>query len=182
MTHRLGPIVQTAYLVTDMEQAMAQWSQILDVPLFHYLPDVPCTDMSYRGKPVDFKLCTAIGYSGDLQIELLFMDLAMVARFPEFYRSGEDKLHHYQVRAADIDAVVNERAWQDKVLLRGKALAGMEICFVDAGLPDGSLLEIVSAADSMFAFMDGFKILSNNWREPPRIISSDQLMELLRRK
>lgn len=182
MTYRLGPIVQTAYLVTDMEQAMTQWSQILDVPLFHYLPDVPCTDMSYRGVPVDFKLRTAIGYSGDLQIELLFMDSALVPRFPEFYRSGEDKLHHYQVRAADIDAVLSERAWQDKVLLRGKALAGMEICFVDAGLPDGSLLEIVSAVDSMFAFMDGFKILSKNWKESPRVISSDQLMELLRRK
>lgn len=178
MIHRLGPIVQTAYLVTDMDVAMARWSQLLEVPLFYFLPDVPCTDMTYRGEPVDFTLCTAIGYSGDLQIELLFMDKDKASQFPEFYRSVEGRLHHYQVRIADIDAVLEERKWRDKVLLRAKA-TGMEICFVDAGLPDGSLLEIVSAAESTVAFMDAFKRLSKEWKESPRVIDRDQLVELL---
>jgi hypothetical protein len=178
MIYRLGPIVQTAYLVTDMQEAMARWSQVLEVPLFYFLPDVPCIDMTYRGKPVDFKLCTAIGYSGDLQIELLLMDHAMVSWYPEFYRNGDGRLHHYQVRVADIDAVLKERAWQEKVLLRAKA-TGMEICFVDADLPDGSLLEIVSAADATVAFMEGFKQLSKEWKDSPRVINRDQLVQLL---
>lgn len=179
MTYRLGSIVQTAYLVTDVQKAMMRWSQILEVPLFYYLEDVAFVDMTYRGKPVDFKLSTAIGYSGDLQIELLLMDQAMVSQFPEFYRTGEGKLHHYQVQTPDIDAVLNARGWQDKVLLRGKALAGMEICFVDADLPDGSLLEIVSATDATRAFMERFKALSGKWQAQPRILTRDQLVELL---
>jgi hypothetical protein len=160
---------------------MARWSKIMEVPLFHYLSDVPCTDITYRGKPVEFKLCTAIGYSGDLQIELLFMDKAMVTRFPEFYRCGDGRLHHYQVRVANIDAVLKERTWQDKVLLRARA-AGMEVCFVDADLPDGSLLEIVSATEATVAFMESFRQLSKAWKEPPRVINRDQLVELLYRK
>lgn len=179
---RLGPIVQTAYLVTDMHEAMSHWSRALDVPLFQYLPEIPCSEVTYRGEPVDFKLCTAIGYSGDLQIELLFMDKENVAQYPEFYRSGENRLHHYQVRAADIDTVLNERNWQHKVLLRAKALGGMEICFVDAGLPDGSLLEIVSAPDTVYASMDRFRALSSTWQDTPRILDRDQLLELLQRK
>jgi hypothetical protein len=181
MTTRLGPVAQAAYLVTDIHKAMAQWSRTLDVPLFQYLPNIPCADVTYRDEPADFNLSTAIGYSGDLQIELLLMDEATAPHYPEFYRNGANKLHHYQVRAADIDTVLRERNWQDKVLLRGKALAGMEFCFVDAGLPDGSLLEIVSASAATYAFMDKFKQLSNTWQDMPRILDRNQLVQLLQR-
>jgi hypothetical protein len=182
MTTRLGPIVQSAYLVTDVQHAMAHWSRVFDVPLFYYLPDVPCAGVTYRGTPVDFNFCTALGYSGELQIELLFMDKRKAPLYQEFYRTGANRLHHYQVRAADIDAVLNQRDWQDKVSLRGSSLAGMEFCFVDAGLPDGSLLEIVSAAEAMYAFMDRFKQLSSTWLDAPRVLDRSQLLALLERQ
>jgi len=178
MTSRIGPIVQAAYLVSNLAEAIEQWSAALGLPLFYRIDNVPFESMTYRGQAVEFPLSTAIAYSGDLQIELLLRMPEQEAQFPELFRTGEGRLHHYQIRTANIDAMLKEKQWQDKTLLRGKSSAGMEICFVDAGLPDGSFLEIVETSNDVLLFMDKFKALSNTWTEEPQVVSKEQLIKL----
>jgi len=176
---RIGPIVQTAYLVSNLTEAIEKWSAALDIPLFYRIDNVAFDTMTYRGKPVDFPLSTALGYSGDMQIELLLVMPDQAAQYPEFFQSGAEKLHHYQVRTTNIDALLKEKQWQHKATLRGKSPAGMEICFVDAGLPDGTLLEIVEVADQVVTLMNQFKEISNAWTQAPRVLSSEQLAALI---
>jgi len=181
MTPRIGPIVQAAYLVSDLSQSIEQWSAALGLPLFYRIDNVPFDSMTYRGQPIEFPLSTAIAYSGDLQIELLLKLPEQEARFPEFFRTGEEKLHHYQIRTSNIDALLKEKHWQDKTLLRGNSRAGMQICFVDAGLPDGSYIELVETSDDVLMFMDKFKTLSNTWTGEPQVVSKEQLIKLIYR-
>jgi len=98
MTSRIGPIVQAAYLVSNLADAIEQWSAALGLPLFYRIDNVPFESMTYRGQAVQFPLSTAIAYSGDLQIELLLSMPEQEAQFPEFFRTGEGKLHHYQIK------------------------------------------------------------------------------------
>lgn len=171
-----GPIVQNAYLVENIEQAAAAWSTQLGVGPFLHLPVVECTDVTWRGEPVEFPLATAVGYSGDLQIELLLMQPEQVRRFPELFRSGAGKLHHYQVRTDDLDGLIAARGLADKVLLKGHAVAGMKFCFVDLGLPDGSLLEITEPTAEMLGFMGAFQQVAARWRGDDVLITAEALM------
>jgi len=179
MTSRIGPIVQAAYLVSNLGEAIEQWSAALGLSLFYRIDNVAFDSMTYRGQPVEFPLSTAIAYSGELQIELLLRMPEQEARFPGFFRTGEGRLHHYQIRTSSIDAVLKEKHWQDQTLLRGKSAAGMEICFVDAGLPDGSFLELVETSDNVLQFMDKFKTLSQTWTGKQQVVSKEQLIKLI---
>jgi len=181
MTPRFGPIVQAAYLVSNLADAIEQWSAALGLPLFYRIDNVPFESMTYRGQAVQFPLSTAIAYSGDLQIELLLSMPEQEAQFPEFFRTGEGKLHHYQIRTVNIDELLKQKQWRDRTLLRGKSSAGMEICFVDADLPDGSFLEIVETSADVLLFMDKFKTLSNTWTGEPQVVSREQLISLIYR-
>jgi hypothetical protein len=174
-----GPIVQVAYLVQDLPAAMKHWQESFGLPLFMHIDQVDCEAVTYQGEPVDFPLSTAIAQSGDLQIELLLMRPEQKARFPSFFRTGENKLHHYQVRTTDLNGVLERNRWHDKTLLRARALAGMEFCFVDAGLPDGSLLEIVEGSPEMLAFLEGFKAVSESWSESPQVLTAEEVAEVM---
>jgi hypothetical protein len=176
MTAGWGPIVQNAYLVENIEQAAAAWSRQLGIGPFLHLPVVECSDVSWRGEPVEFPLATAVGYSGNLQIELLLMQPEQMRRFPELFRTGANKLHHYQVRTDDLDELIAARGLTDKVLLKGHAVAGMKFCFVDLDLPDGSLLEITEPTAEMLGFMNAFQQVAAGWPTDDALITAEALM------
>jgi len=69
-----GDVVQLAYFPTDFDATMKYWIETVGVGPFYILNDVKLIDMKYRGAPTDAVFTMAIGYWGDIQIELIKTD------------------------------------------------------------------------------------------------------------
>jgi hypothetical protein len=71
MSRIFGKLIQTAYVVHDIEAALKHWTENLGIGPWFYRELVPIEAFTYRGEPSDLKMSIALGYSGDMQYELI---------------------------------------------------------------------------------------------------------------
>ena len=64
----LGPIDQVAYVVEDMNRALARYESIFGP---FEVSEVPRADCTIRGKDADCRLKLAVNRSGPVEIELI---------------------------------------------------------------------------------------------------------------
>ena len=152
----LGDIVQMAYLPDDFDAALRYWTQTVGVGPFFLMENVRLGDMKYCGQPTEAVFSIAIGYWGDIQIELCRPE----NQAPSIY-TGEyavtDRLHHICIFVKDI---VEARAAcakvGAKVIVEGKVGDSGEVIYVDAGGGPGHLIELLqpmAGSEALFAMM-----------------------------
>lgn len=152
----LGEIVQIAYLPSDFDATLRYWTQTLGVGPFFLLENVRLGEMKYRGVPSDAVFSIAIGYWGDIQIELIRAENDA----PSIY-SGEyavkDQMHHVCIFVTSIsEARAACAAAGAEILVEGKVGQTGEVIYVDAGGGPGhviELLEPMEGSDDLFAMM-----------------------------
>lgn len=66
----MSAVSQIGYMVHDLDAAIDFWIDVMQAGPF-YLADIVVPDQSYRGAPTNAEISVAIGYSGDMQIELI---------------------------------------------------------------------------------------------------------------
>jgi hypothetical protein len=100
MAVELGVIKQIAYVVDDLDAAIARWVEIVHAGPFFRIDNTRIEDLRYRGQPADAALSLAVGNSGGIQIELIqLMDGA-----PSVYRELPRGVHHLALLAHDFEA------------------------------------------------------------------------------
>lgn len=105
-----GPIVQNGYVVADLDDAIRFWIEHTGIGPWTVFRNVTL-DGTYRGTDTSVTFDVAMGYSGDLQIELM----AISSSTPSPYANddGSPKLGHHHVARlsddleADVDAAVD---------------------------------------------------------------------------
>jgi hypothetical protein len=103
----LPPCCQVGFVYPNLEEAIALYE-----PLFGEFKIVDYGEMegaSFRGKPSPYRLRMGIGYSGDVDLELI----EWVSGEPphkEFVQSGRTGMHHLSFTVPDLDAVVEAAA------------------------------------------------------------------------
>jgi hypothetical protein len=102
---RLGPIRQVAYIVTDIEAAMAAWiNQMGTAPFLVQREISPFHDLRFHGKPAQAPVITvAFAQIGDIQIELVQQHNDVPSIYTEFLERGCGGLHHYAFWCEDFD-------------------------------------------------------------------------------
>ena len=98
-----GPIRQCAYLVRDLDGAVAQWAA-LGVGPFLAMPRQAMQGYVHRGAPSDPELTLAFANSGDLQIELIVAHDEKPSPFTEALAAGVEGAHHLAWWVEDWDA------------------------------------------------------------------------------
>ena len=105
---RFGPAQQVAYIVPDIDAAMAHW-KTLGVPAFLITRNVnPLQNAFYRGEksgktPVNI----AFGYHGDMQIELIEALDDTPSIYTEAIERNITGVHHYAVCVENFPACYN---------------------------------------------------------------------------
>jgi hypothetical protein len=94
-----GVIKQIAYVVDDLDAAIARWVEVLHVGPFFRLDGARIADVRYRGQSVGAELSLAIGNSGGVQIELI----APRGDAPSVYRELRCGVHHLAILARDFE-------------------------------------------------------------------------------
>lgn len=108
----INGIVQMAYMVQDIHQAMADWSSLYGVGPFFLNENYVGDNSLYRGKSDNTAIDVAMGYSGHMQIELI----QVKTKAPSVYHEGIERFgygfHHVGIVAQDFDRDLE--SWQQK--------------------------------------------------------------------
>jgi len=168
----LGDVIQLAYFPTDFDATMRYWIETMGVGPFFLLNDVRLNDMKYRGQPTDAVFTMAIGYWGDIQIELIKTESTAPSLYTGEY-AVRDRLHHVCIFVKDIKATRAAcAAVGAEVIVEGKVGTDGEVIYVDAGQGPGHVIEYLqpmSGSEGLFAMM---KDAARNWdgSDPIRVL------------
>jgi hypothetical protein len=98
---QLGRIVQIAYIPTDFDAALQFWVRSMGVGPFFLLEHLPLTNTRYRGRPSDIDMSAAVGYWGDIQIELIQQHNTAPSSYNDWLSKGSTGIQHYGVVVDD---------------------------------------------------------------------------------
>ena len=106
LEHNFGPMVQVAYVVPDIEEAIQRWNKALAIGPFAIWRNArpfAGSNASYRGKPCDqVAINLGFAYIGDLQLELIQpCDRSAPSIYTEALDKGHSGPHHFQFLVDD---------------------------------------------------------------------------------
>jgi hypothetical protein len=98
-------IFQAAYVVEDLEEAMARWQRVARVGPFYVMREASLEGLIYRGQPSEgFVSDCAFGQAGTLQIELIQVKSSVPNLYRDTVPAGKDAYHHHAYFTDDLDA------------------------------------------------------------------------------
>jgi methylmalonyl-CoA/ethylmalonyl-CoA epimerase len=98
----LGTVRQLGYVVKDLRRSVEAWTARLGVGPWTLITNIPLQCV-YRGEPSEPLIDIALGYRGDLQIELIQQKNDAPSPYLPFIVRGEFGLHHTAFISAQID-------------------------------------------------------------------------------
>lgn len=169
---RLGEVIQLAFFPTDFDATMKYWIETVGVGPFFVLNDVRLDDMKYKGQPTDATFTMAIGYWGDIQIELIKTDSQGLSLYAGEY-AVRDRLHHVCVFVASIaEARAACAEVGAEIIVEGSVGPDGAVIYVDPGQGPGYVIEYLqpmSGSEGLFQMM---KDAARDWdgSDPIRVL------------
>ncbi|WP_197277307.1 VOC family protein [Sphingomonas profundi] len=149
----LGPIMQLAFVPEDIEAAIAHWLSLGAGPFFR-LRHIAYKRATHRGAETNIDFSMAVGYWGDMQIELIDQHNDAPSIYRDWLDAGRTGLHHVCIEVDDIAAARREAQAANAEILQDIVLEGVEAIYVDPG-QGAPLIELIEGAGlkPVFAMM-----------------------------
>ena len=140
-------IIQIAYSVADIEQAMREYSALLRVgPWFLIGPFVPPKGF-YRGAPTKAHFSLALAYNGQLMVELIQQHDNEPSAVQETLKArGAHGFHHWAVGARDFEktaAHYRSLGYQEAFTDTAPAPLGCRVIYFDTTRDLPGMLEVI---------------------------------------
>lgn len=102
-----GPVVQIAYLVRDVDEAMAHWTRQLGVGPWTCFRNIRL-DARYEGRPLELRIHEGLAYLGELQLQLVqsLNHPDEPTPYQADLQRGRYGLHHVAFFTRDVDGDV----------------------------------------------------------------------------
>ena len=166
----LGAIMQIAYVPEDFDAALRYWTEVVGAGPFFMLDHVQLEDVKYRGASVAPDFSMALGYWGDMQIELIQQHNDAPSIYKSWRDAGGEGIHHVCIVVDDMAAAraVCERA-KAEVVQEGR-IPGGEVIYVDPGKAVGMLIELVKLPPEALQGFAYMREQARDWdgRDPVR--------------
>ena len=171
MKRILGPVMQNAFVVPDLERAIGHWTEVMDVGPFFLFEHVTFSELVFRGrvaKPMN--LTIAIAYWEDLQIELIRQLDDSPSIYTEFQAAHGCGLHHMGVMSQALDADIAELARRGVRPVQQGSLPGMRFAYVATDHHPGGMIELIEATRGARALFERMREAARSWdgRDPVR--------------
>lgn len=135
-------IIQTSYVVADINRAIEQWISRLHVGPWFLLDKFTGNDPVYRGQPSGAEIAIAMSFAGHMNIELI----QPLNDAPSVYREVIDRrgygFHHWGIASWHFD--------RDVEYYRSR---GHELAFL-AGVPSGGRVGYMDTTDVLPGFTE----------------------------
>lgn len=102
---RLGPIIQNAFVVPDLDEAIAAWTRLGVGPFFAF-HDSSYASTKYRGEMQTADFSVALAFWNDVQIELITQRCNTPSVYREFLDEGREGFHHMLTTTTDMEALL----------------------------------------------------------------------------
>ena len=150
-------LIQTAYVVEDIHQAIREWASKLKVGRWFLVGRFTGEDAKYYGKPTEMIADVAISFAGHLMIELIQQRNDV----PSVYRDTIEKrgygFHHWGLASANFERDVERyRGWGYELAFSARVPSGGRVAYMDttAHLPGMvELFELGASFDAIFSRM-----------------------------
>ncbi len=161
---RFGPIVQNAFVVHDMEAAVAHWSSKIGIGPFYLLEHVAFGPVHFRGAPLTLDMSVAIAQWGPIQIELIVQHDDAASIYTEFAARCGEGLQHIGVLCESLDAELERHRAQGILPVQwGATAAGMRFAYLDTDAHPGGMIELIENGPAVEAFFAMVKKGAANW-------------------
>ena len=95
---------QVAYLVDDLDEAMAKWSGLFGAGPFSVTEHHRTDRFMYRGTDQEADVSYAFGYLGDMMIQFIVQHDETPSIYRDMYAAGEEGYHHVAYLVHDFEA------------------------------------------------------------------------------
>jgi methylmalonyl-CoA/ethylmalonyl-CoA epimerase len=163
-TPRFGPIVQNAFVVRDLEIAVAHWSASVGVGPFYLLDHIQYGDVFFRGTPLTMDMSVAIAQWGDIQIELIQQHDTAASIYTEFLARHGEGLQHLGVMTQSLDEHLERlRPLGIKPVQWGATANGMRFAYIDTDKQAGGMIELIESGPAVEAFFAKVRRAADDW-------------------
>jgi methylmalonyl-CoA/ethylmalonyl-CoA epimerase len=150
---RFGPIVQNAFVVHDLEAAVAHWSSKLGIGPFYAIEHIAFGPAYFRGKPLTLDISVAIAQWGEIQIELIVQHDAAESIYTEFAARHGEGLQHVGVMTASLDEHLERlRPFGIEPVQWGATATGMRFAYLNTDAHPGAMIELIETGPAVEAF------------------------------
>ncbi len=167
-------IVQTAYVVADLDAAILRWHRCFGLGPFIVRRHIRLTNTLYRGTPMPLDISAAHVQSGDMQIELVCQHNPEPSAFRDMFAPGEEGLHHVAMFPQDYAATVaHYEALGFPVATELVTGEGRGAAYLDTRPLMGHMLEVYRVNDSLHAFYRLIAEAARDWDRRELLIEVD---------
>ena len=160
----LGEIMQLAYVPADFDAALRHWTQVVGAGPFFALDHVQLEDVRYCGAPSTIDFSMALGYWGDMQIELIRQHNDAPSIYKAWRDAGHEGLQHVCILVDDIaHARAVCAAAGATVAQEGRMAGGGEVIYVDTGGGPGTMVEILQPGPGTRGFFTMMRDAARGW-------------------
>ena len=152
----LGDVMQLAFVPADFDAAVKHWTEVMGAGPFFLLPNMSLPGGRYRGEASDPVFTMALGYWGEMQIELIRPENDAASIYRSEYAVGEG-LHHVCVL---VDSIAEARARCEavgaEIIFEAPVGDSGGVIYADPGTGPGNLVELLepqAGTKELFAMM-----------------------------
>ncbi|MGH7896730.1 MAG: VOC family protein [Candidatus Binatia bacterium] len=177
MSRLFGSMRQIAFVVRDLDEALAYWTDTLGVGPFFVLRDFPIDQFRYRGEPSPPpRLVIALGNSGGMQVEIIQQLDDRPSAYRDFLAAGREGFQHVSswLTRAEYDDTRARAVDRGASIVHEGSVAGSGVRFAYFATdrpPGGLLYEIADVLEpAIYPMMQMIADAARDWdgRSPVR--------------
>jgi hypothetical protein len=164
-------VIQMAYVVEDIHQAMEMWVKKLRVGPWFLIDSFTGVEPQYRGRPTDNEIMLAMSFAGHMNVELI----QEKTKKPSVYRETIEKsgygFHHWGVATKDFDRDAAEyRASGYDLSFLAKVPTGGRVGYMDTTRDLPGMVELIELGAAFDEVFGRFYDAARNWdgKDPVR--------------
>ena len=157
-------VMQNAYFVQDLDEAMVRWNRILGSGPFLVRRHIALEEVRSRGRPASLDISAAHAQAGDVQIELVMQHCDQPSAFRDMFGKTGEGLHHVAIFPEDHDAMVAHYGAQGFAAATDIVTAeGRGATYVDTRPMLGHMMEVYRVNDSLVSFYEQIAQAAAGW-------------------
>jgi hypothetical protein len=164
-------IIQMAYVVRDIHQAMDMWVKKLKVGPWFLLPNFTGIEPRYRGKPSKAEVSLAMSFAGHMNVELIQPNNDAPSVYREVLESRGPGFHHFGVATANFDRDVERyRSAGHELAFLLSVPSGGRVAYMDTNRELGGFTEFIELGGAFEPVFNGFYRATIGWdgKDPVR--------------
>jgi hypothetical protein len=164
-------VIQMAYVVEDIHQAMNAWATLLNVGPWFLLDSFTGIDAKYRGQSTDAAVSLAMSFAGHMMVELIQEH----SKTPSVYREVIEKrgygFHHWGIASKDFDSdFARYEASGYEAAFQARVPTGGRVAYMDTTAHLSGMVELIELGASFDPVFSSFYRASIGWdgKDPVR--------------